>query len=152
MKFKGTTLDTPFEEIMQNYSREWEAVKAQVLSKKETKPKTFKEQLTEKADEFEKQIDMTEHIKAIKAKMEKVATQRKFYIYLIEPTGTKTLAFGSNEMSYNIFIPRCVLDWEYVQKFKEALKELGFDSNNGISSTSIKSEDDYDCWTIILEW
>lgn len=151
MKFKGTTLDTSFEEILQNYSWEWEAVKT-FLNKKETKPKTFKEQLTEKADDFEKQTDMSEHIKAIKAKMEKVATQRKFYIYLIEPTSTSTLAFGCRENAKTIFIPKGIAAWKYVQIFKEALKELGFDSNNGISSTSIKSEADYDCWTITLEW
>lgn len=114
--------------------------------------KTFREKLTEKADEFERQTDVSEYIKAIKEKMERIATQRKFYIYLIEAKGTNSLAFSWSENAYTIFIPRGIVSWKYVQIFKEALKELGFDSNNGISSTSIESYDDHDCWTITLEW
>lgn len=139
-KFKGTTLTTPFEEILSDFPDQPE------------RPKTFKEQLAKKADEFERQADVPGHIKAIKAKMEKIASQRKFYIYLIEPTSTSPLAFGCQENAETIFIPRNIVAWRYVQMFKEALKELGFELDNGISSTSIKSETDYDCWTITLEW
>ena len=114
--------------------------------------KTFREKLTEKSDEVERQTDVSEHIKAIKEQMERIATQRKFYIYLIEAKGTNSLAFGWRENAHTIFIPRGIVSWKYIQIFKEALKELGFDSNNGISSTSIKSYDDHDCWTITLEW
>ncbi len=140
MKFKGTTITTTFEELLRGFPSQSE------------EPKTFKEQLTKKADEFERQTAIPNYIKAIKAKMEKIATQRKFYIYLIEPTSTSPLAFGCHENAETIFIPRNIVSWKYIQMFKEALKELGFEPNNGISSTSIKSEADYDCWTITLEW
>ena len=140
MKFKGNNITTPFEEILRGFPGQSEETK------------TFKEQLAKKADDFERLADIPGHIKTIKAKMEKIATQRKFYIYLIEPTGTSSLAFGCHENAVTIFIPRSIVSWRYVQMLKEALKELGFEHDNGISSTSITSEDGYNRWTITLEW
>ena len=124
----------------------------QTLEKKKNTTTSFKETLKQKADDFEKQTNVSAHIEVIKKKMEKIATQRKFYIYLIESTGTSTLAFSDHESTETIFIPKGIVSWKYVQVFKEALKELGFDSNDGISSTSIQSYDNYDRWTITLEW
>ncbi len=140
MKFKGITWDTPFAEMLKTERAiaAWETTKS------------FREQLKAKADKFERQADVSEHIKAIKAKMERVATQRKFYIHLIEPTGTSTLAFGDHESAQTIFIPKGIVSWKYVQIFKKALKELGFEEHD--ISTAIKSEDEYDRWTITLEW
>lgn len=140
MKFKGITWDTPFAEMLkaERAITAWETTKS------------FREQLKAKADKFERQADVSEHIKAIKAKMERVATQRKFYIHLIEPTGTSTLAFGSHENAQTIFIPKGIVSWEYVQIFKKALEELGFEPDD--ISMSLESYDEYNKWKLILEW
>ena len=61
MKFKGITWDTPFAEMLKTERAiaAWETTKS------------FREQLKAKADKFERQADVSEHIKAIKAKMER---------------------------------------------------------------------------------
>jgi hypothetical protein len=112
--------------------------------------KTFREYLKEKADEYERKTDISQHIETIKRKMEYSASLRKFHIYLIDPTGTGVISFNSSDNSASFFIPKEIVSWKYIQLFKQALEKLGFDQDS--ITTSLGSYGGYDCWALTLEW
>jgi hypothetical protein len=87
--------------------------------------KTFKEQLTEKANN--KTYDISEQIDLIKLKMEAWAEEREFTIILIESKPGHRIALGSDRGPvYQTFIPQSCEPHIYMKLFTEALIELGF--------------------------
>ena len=125
----------------------WEQIKPGLHKAPE---KTFREYLKEKADEYERKTDISQHIETIKRKMEYSVSLRKFHIYLIDPTGTGVISFSSSDNSASFFIPKEIVSWKYIQLFKQALEKLGFDQDS--ITTSLGSYDGYDCWALTLEW
>ena len=116
--------------------------------------KTFRDILTETADSIElKALDVSNHIKNIREKMERVPSNRTFTVSLIEPTSNTPVAIGnSGDCCYTIFIPKFVTPDIYLKKFTDAFKELGFtDSNNSLTKgvSTYKSFNSYD---ITLRW
>lgn len=113
--------------------------------------KTFKDQLTAKADVFN--IDISEHITKIKQKIEQIVTRRSFTVGLIAAKAHATIAFGNNDEScYQTFIPRNIEPDIYVKRFTAAFKELGFSLSNGALSLGISGYKDYDIYNITLRW
>ena len=87
--------------------------------------KTFKEQLTEKANN--KTYDISEQVNLIKLKMEAWAEKREFTISLIESKPGHIIALGTaREPVYQTFIPQGCEPHIYMKLFTVALKELGF--------------------------
>ena len=104
-------------------SRYRENTVRQALEKK----KSFKDTLSEKANEFERNADIKEHVRIIKLKMDEHANERHFTIHLVEIKPGHTIALGTAcGPIYQTFIPKEVEPWVYMKLFTEALIELGF--------------------------
>ena len=87
--------------------------------------KTFKEQLTEKANN--KTYDISEQINLIKLKMEAWAEEREFTVSLIESKPGHMMTLGAARGPvYQTFIPQGCEPHIYMKLFTQALKELGF--------------------------
>ena len=91
------------------------------------KKKSFKDTLSEKANEFERNADIKEHVRIIKLKMDEHANERHFTIHLVEIKPGHTIALGTDRGPiYQTFIPKEVEPWVYMKLFTGALIELGF--------------------------
>ena len=113
--------------------------------------KTFKDQLTAKADAIN--IDISEHITKIKEKMEQVVARRSFTVNLIATKANATVAFGhNNENCYQAFIPRNIEHYIYVERFTTAFKELGFSLSRGDLSLGVSGYKDFDAYNITVRW
>lgn len=111
--------------------------------------KTFKEQLTEKANS--RTWDISEDIEIIKRKMEACVDYREFSITLIESKNQGTIVFGSSSSnSYSTFIPRGCEPHIYMKLFTVALKELGF-KDEDITKGAGESKDFYS-YSISVKW
>ena len=92
---------------------------------------SFKDNLSEKADEFERNADIKEHVRIIKLKMDEHARERHFTITLVESKPGHTITLGAGRgPEYQTFIPKQVEPWVYMKLFTEALKELGFEDKD----------------------
>ena len=111
--------------------------------------KTFKEQLTEKANK--QTYDISKHIEAIKAKMEAHVNHREFVIDLFEIKDGACLALGSGRGPiYQTFIPQGCEPDIYMKLFTVALKELGFRDEDIIKGAG-ESKDFYS-YRISVKW
>jgi hypothetical protein len=111
--------------------------------------KTFKEQLTEKANK--QTYDISKHVEAIKAKMEAHVNHREFVINMFELKDGACLALGSERgPSYQTFIPYGCKPEIYMKLFTEALKELGFQDRD-ITKSAGESRDFYS-YSISVKW
>ena len=112
---------------------------------------TFREKLTEKADSFE--IDISEHIEAIKKQMEQEVETRCFTISLLRLKTDGKFAIGRNgNCCYQAFIPRHIDESIYMSKFADAFSKLGFSITGGTMSLSVTSTVCFDSYNIILRW
>lgn len=110
---------------------------------------TFKDKLTEKAESME--IDISEHLKAIKDKMEHAVEARSFTVSLIRPKGR--VAFGRlSSCNYQTFIPKGIDESMYITKFTDAFRGLGFKIADGSMSISALGFKDFDSYDIVLRW
>lgn len=111
--------------------------------------KTFKEQLTEKANN--KTYDISEHVEAIKAKMEAHVDHREFVIHLFEIKDGGCLALGSGRGPiYQTFIPYGCTPEICMKLFTAALKDLGFQDRD-ITKSAGESKDFYS-YSISVKW
>ena len=111
--------------------------------------KTFKEQLTEKANN--RTWDISEDIEIIKRKMEACVDYREFSITLIESKNQVPIVFGrSSSASYQTFIPKGCEPYIYMKLFTVALKELGFKDEDIIKGAG-ESKDFYS-YSISVKW
>lgn len=108
---------------------------------------TFKEKLAAKANKYETNDRIKEHIEEIKNKLELFYTKRKFTVTLVD--AHTTVAIGS-DTRYAVFIPGYIKPFEYQQLFIDAFNELGFtDKDMEFVFVSGKAFDEYN---IILKW
>ncbi len=113
-------------------------------------PKTFKDKLTERANNYE--LDITGYVEEIKEKMQEHFTIRKFDLHLIktEPNSS-TIALGqSSPGSMSLFVPRPADPEKYQKLFADVFKELGFEDKD--MSFSIQEFKDHKSYTLHLEW
>lgn len=111
--------------------------------------KSFKEQLTEKANN--QTYDISDHIKRIKTKMEACVNDREFVIGLIQAKPDCVLALGRESGAiYQTFIPRGCEPHIYMKLFTTAIKELGF-KNEDIEKGA-GEEKDYYYYNIKVKW
>jgi hypothetical protein len=111
--------------------------------------KTFKEQLTEKANK--QTYDISDQIEAIKAKMEAHVNHREFVINMFEIKDGACLALGSERgPSYQTFIPYGCKPEIYMKLFTTALKDLGFQDGD-ITKSAGESRDFYS-YSISVKW
>lgn len=119
----------------------------QALEKKET----FKDKLRKKADNFERNTDIKEHMESIKKKLEEFYSTRKLILYLIKTKPGSGIAIGkscSNNMS--LFVPILVDPVQYTELFIKAFKELGF-TDKDITTEYIDYKD-HESYNITLRW
>ena len=137
MKFKGTTLTTPFEELLRD------------LPSQSEEAKTFKAQLTEKANK--QTYDISKHVETIKAKMEAHVNHREFVIDLFDlKDGTCITLGGERGPSYQTFVPQGCKPDTYMKLFITALKELGFQDKD-ITRSAGECRDFY-AYRINVKW
>ena len=111
--------------------------------------KTFKEQLTEKANK--QTYDISNQVEAIKAKMEAHVDHREFVIELLNIKDGACLAIGSKQgPSYQVVIPYGCKPEIYMKLFTVALKELGF--QDGDITKSAGEFRDYYFYNISVKW
>ena len=112
---------------------------------------TFKEKLIERANRYQKDLDIQKDIRVIKDRLEISYFKRSFCIYLYYTKVRNTLAIGGNERNcYSTFVPECISPAHYRQLFVEALKELGFTDND--IELYEKDTEDFTLYTIKLIW
>ena len=87
---------------------------------------TLKEKLTIKADEYNKNIDIAEHIKDIKCGLEGYFYKREYVVSLIKVTKSPVAMGHYSVARTNIFIPNGVAPLHYRQLFVNELQKLGF--------------------------
>ena len=119
---------------------------------KVNKPKTFKEQLVEKAERSLTLDDIQTHIEAIKKKMNAYYQERTFTVDLILPKPKSCIAFGSSCSApiYTTFVPRGCAPEHYVELFTKAFIALGFSSQD--MTFTCKDFNDHENYSIILKW
>ncbi len=111
--------------------------------------KSFKEQLTEKANN--QTYDISDHIERIKTMMETYVNSREFTISLIQSKPGSLLALGyESGPSYQTFIPRGCEPHIYMKLFTVALKELGFKDEDIEKGTG--EGKDYYYYNIKVKW
>lgn len=110
---------------------------------------SFKEELTQKANHFETNVNILENIEFIKSQLEVFCNKRKYTISLVKPH--TTMAFGvCSTNHFDILIPKRIGPSYYRHLFIEAFKKLGFtDDDIECSETTCSS---YDAYNIILRW
>lgn len=89
----------------------------------------FFEQLKQKVDNIEHNINIQDKISFIKKEMESCAYKRGFTISLIQTTSTIVLGHGRIGRA-DFFVPDGLLPDIYRNKFIEELLKLGFDKSN----------------------
>ena len=111
---------------------------------------TFAEELTVKADVFEMNIDIAEHIDYLKCQFDKYYTKREYCVSLVKPTnGSVAIGNASNNCSL-FLIPKRVRPERYVALFVSELIKLGFNMEQlQLTSRSYKN---HDCYDIIVRW
>lgn len=110
---------------------------------------TFKEQMTEKAINYETNDRIKEHIENIKNKIELFYTKRSLTVTLIDAHTTVAIG-GGNSNRYDAFIPDGIKPLEYQQLFVDAFNELGFiEKDMELIFVPGKAFDEYN---IILKW
>lgn len=114
--------------------------------------KSFKEQLTEKAEAIKSaNYDISSHMETIKNKIEECVYKREFTISLIEPKPDVSFAIGHwCENRYQILIPDEIEPHVYMSLFIRALGELGFHDED-IEKGSGEYEEYY-YYTIKIKW
>lgn len=111
--------------------------------------KTFKEQLTEQANN--QTYDISDHVKRIKTMMRACINDREFVISLIHSKPDSIIALGYEPGSvYQTFIPRGCEPHVYMKLFTAALKELGFKDEDIEKGTG--EEKDYYYYNIKVKW
>lgn len=111
---------------------------------------TFKEMLTNTADDFENSVDITEELEKIKAEMQAVVYKRSYTISLIK-VKQGPIAIGYTTVGRtSLFIPDGVTPVAYMDLFIRALVSLGFDDE----SVCVYEQDytRYHSWDITLTW
>lgn len=111
---------------------------------------TFKEILTNTADDFENSVDIAEELEKIKAKMQEFVYKRSYTISLIK-VKQGPVAIGYNTVGCtSLFIPDGITPVAYMDLFIRALASLGFDDE----SVSVYEQDytQYHSWDITLTW
>jgi hypothetical protein len=106
---------------------------------------TFKEQLTVKAEERNIEKD----VEYIKNKMETFYFKREFTISLIKAHGNLAIG-GANSNRTSLFVPIGISPEEYLKLFVEAFKNLGFTSDDII--TTYADNEYFESYDIILKW
>lgn len=108
---------------------------------------TFKEELTQKANMYEKNIDITDDINYIKERMEDCYTDREFNIYLYVPH--TNFAIGHAHTNYaSFFVPKGVAPQHYRMLFIMELEKLGFNEYE-LNDTHDRYSD---CYSIKVRW
>ena len=112
---------------------------------------TFKERMTEKANKYDTNDKIKEHIDNIKNKIELFYTKRRLTVTLINVHANNTIAIGGGDSNrYQAFIPGFMVALNYQQLFVDAFKELGFaDEDMEFVFVQGKAFDEYN---IILKW
>jgi hypothetical protein len=90
---------------------------------------TFFEQLKQKADNIEHNINIQDKINFIKKEMESCAHKRSFTISLVQTTSTIALGHGRIGRA-DFFVPKGLSPDIYRNIFIEELLKLGFDKSN----------------------
>ena len=110
---------------------------------------TFKDKLTEKAESM--RIDISDHLNAIKEKMEQAVEARSFTVSLLRAKGR--VAIGRHgSCNYQTFIPKGIDESMYMTKFTDAFRELGFSISDGSMSLCATGFKDFDSYDIVLMW
>ena len=111
--------------------------------------KTFKEQLTEKANK--QTYDISNQVETIKAKMEAHVDHREFVIDMIEIKDGACLTLGGERgPRYQTFIPYGCKPEIYMKLFTAALKDLGF--QDGDITKGAGESRDYYSYSIKVKW
>lgn len=111
--------------------------------------KTFKEQLTEQANN--QTYDISDHVKRIKTMMRACINNREFVISLIHSKPGSIIALGyESGPVYQTFIPTGCVSYTYMKLFIEALKELGFKDED--IEKGAGEEKDYYYYNIKVRW
>ena len=110
---------------------------------------TFKERMTEKANKYDTNDKIKEHIGNIKNKIETFYHKRSLTVTLIDAHTTVAIG-GGNSNRYDLFVPGWIKPLEYQQLFVDAFNEIGFtDKDMEFVFVPGKSFDEYN---IILKW
>ena len=85
----------------------------------------YRQELTNKANAYLENIDITEEIEDIKNKLEYYFDKREYTIYLVK-VNEGPVAVGGNTSATHIFIPYDIAPLHYRQLFIDELQKLGF--------------------------
>ena len=120
------------------------------IKKDLSKVLTFKEILTNTADDFENSIDITEELEKIKAEMQEAVYKRSYTISLIK-VKRGSMAIGQTTVGRtSLFVPDGITPVAYMDLFIRAFVLLGFNDE----SVSVDEQDytQYHSWDITLTW
>ena len=110
----------------------------------------FRQELTIKADEYEKNINIAEEIENIKNKLEGCFYKREYIVSLVKVTKS-TVAIGHyNATHTSIFIPYGIAPLHYRQLFINELQKLGFSEE--CMELSVEKYPCFDSYDIKLKW
>lgn len=110
---------------------------------------TFKQELTDKADLYEKAIDISEDIEYIKERMNYWCSKREYTIHLIRSKGPMAIGDASSNVTSR-FIPKLLSPEYYRKLFVDEFKKLGFKETD--MELSSRFTDLYDSYDIELTW